>query len=134
MQPINTDRYWRSFAVSPRMPVSEWADQNRYLSPESSAEAGRWRTARAPYLKEILNALIPSDSKPIEVVVDESKVRDREVPELWGDPSKARKAVGWQPRFELQTTLRDLKLYWETVLRPSAQTSREHSHPQFDRT
>lgn len=37
--------------------VSEWADEYRYLSPEASAEPGKWRTDRAPYQREILNSV-----------------------------------------------------------------------------
>lgn len=36
--------------------VSEWADQNRVLVSESSAEPGPWRTDRAPYQKEIMDS------------------------------------------------------------------------------
>jgi phage terminase large subunit GpA-like protein len=36
--------------------VSEWADQNRVLVSESSAEPGAWRTDRAPYQREIMDA------------------------------------------------------------------------------
>ena len=36
--------------------VSEWADTNRVLVSESSAEAGRWHTDRAPYQREIMDA------------------------------------------------------------------------------
>ena len=36
--------------------VSEWADENRILVSESSAEPGRWRTSRAPYQREIMDA------------------------------------------------------------------------------
>ena len=36
--------------------VSDWADQNRMLVTESSSEPGRWRTDRAPYQREIMNA------------------------------------------------------------------------------
>ena len=36
--------------------VSDWADENRILVSESSAEPGRWRTDRAPYQREIMNA------------------------------------------------------------------------------
>lgn len=36
--------------------VSEWADENRVLISESSAEPGRWRTDRAPYQREIMDA------------------------------------------------------------------------------
>lgn len=36
----------------PKLNVWEWADSQRYLSPESSAEPGRWRTSRTPHLRE----------------------------------------------------------------------------------
>ena len=32
--------------------VTEWAEKNRRLSAESSAEPGPWRTERTPYLRE----------------------------------------------------------------------------------
>ncbi len=37
--------------------VSEWSDSFRILSSKASAEPGRWRTSRAPYLKEIMDQL-----------------------------------------------------------------------------
>lgn len=37
--------------------VSEWADAERRLSSEASAEPGRWKTSRAPYQEGILNAV-----------------------------------------------------------------------------
>lgn len=36
--------------------VSEWADANRVLVSESSAEPGAWRSDRAPYQREIMDA------------------------------------------------------------------------------
>ena len=45
------------FATPPDMTISQWADAYRILSPESSAESGRWRTDRAPYQKELMNAM-----------------------------------------------------------------------------
>lgn len=39
-----------------RLTVSQWADKHRRLSGESSAEVGRWRTSRTPYLAEIMDA------------------------------------------------------------------------------
>ena len=35
--------------------ISEWADEYRYLSPESSAISGKYRTDYAPYQKEIMD-------------------------------------------------------------------------------
>jgi phage terminase large subunit GpA-like protein len=37
--------------------LSEWADRERILSSESSAEQGQWVTANAPYEKEIMDAI-----------------------------------------------------------------------------
>lgn len=51
----------------PDMDLSEWADEYRRLSSESSAEPGRWKTAKAPYQREIMNAI--SDIKVQKVVV-----------------------------------------------------------------
>lgn len=39
----------------PQLTLSEWADRYRVLSPEDSAEPGRWSTDRAPYLREIMD-------------------------------------------------------------------------------
>ncbi len=36
--------------------VSEWADENRYLTSDSASEPGQWRTDRAPYQREIMDA------------------------------------------------------------------------------
>lgn len=41
----------------PKMTLSEWADEYRMLSGKSSNEAGRWRTDRAPYQKEPMDAI-----------------------------------------------------------------------------
>ena len=41
----------------PRQTVSEWADANRRLSPEASAEPGQWDTSRAEYLRGIMDAV-----------------------------------------------------------------------------
>jgi phage terminase large subunit GpA-like protein len=36
----------------PRLSLSEWADERRYLSRETAAEPGRFRTGRVPYMRE----------------------------------------------------------------------------------
>ena len=41
----------------PALTLSEWADQYRVLSAESSAEPGRWHTDKAPYQREIMDAI-----------------------------------------------------------------------------
>lgn len=51
----------------PLLSVSEWADLHRYLSTEASAEPGRWRTSRTPYLREIMDQF--SSTCPTEEIV-----------------------------------------------------------------
>ena len=40
-----------------KLSVSEWSDSYRRLSPEASAEAGRWYTSRTEYLRGIMDAV-----------------------------------------------------------------------------
>lgn len=54
-------------APPPDLTVSQWADAKRRLSPEASAEPGRWDTSRAEYQRGILDAL--SDAAVTTVVV-----------------------------------------------------------------
>jgi phage terminase large subunit GpA-like protein len=42
---------------APRLTLSAWADTNRVLSREGSAEPGRWQTARAEYQRGIMDAV-----------------------------------------------------------------------------
>ena len=72
MLELNPDSFivWafaEGFKPDPELTVSEWADENRYLSSIASSEPGRWNTARTPYLKEIMDCLSPHD--PCEKVV-----------------------------------------------------------------
>ena len=41
----------------PDLTISEWADAERKIPPEASAEPGQWRTSRAEYQREIMNAI-----------------------------------------------------------------------------
>jgi phage terminase large subunit GpA-like protein len=51
----------------PEMTISDWANANRKLSSEASAEPGQWRTDRAAYQKGIMEAI--SDSLVETVVI-----------------------------------------------------------------
>src|SRR5262245_63032249 len=48
-----------SFRPDPPLTVSEWADRYRILSARLAAEPGPYRTARAPFLKDVMDALSP---------------------------------------------------------------------------
>jgi phage terminase large subunit GpA-like protein len=57
----------------PTLTVSEWADDARRLSQESSAEPGRWTTARAEYQRAILDA-VADPGVPVIVVMKAAQV------------------------------------------------------------
>ncbi len=54
-----SDAWGAGIKPDPMLTLSEWADQYRMLSQKASAEPGRWRTERTPYLKEIMDCLSP---------------------------------------------------------------------------
>lgn len=57
----------RALRIGDNLSVSEWADRYRVLSQEASAESGKWKTSRTPYLKEIMDCL-SVNSTPKKVV------------------------------------------------------------------
>ncbi|WP_419832776.1 phage terminase large subunit family protein [Endozoicomonas atrinae] len=66
-----------------RLTVSEWADQKRILPAKATKEAGRWRTARTPYLKEIMDCLSPSSSVEQVVFMKGAQVGGTECGNNW---------------------------------------------------
>ena len=58
----------QTWTPPPNLKISDWADAYRKLSPESSAEAGAWRTDRAPYQREIMDAFNDPDIQRIAFI------------------------------------------------------------------
>ena len=58
----------KHFRPPENLTVAEWADKYRRLSPESSAEAGQWKTKRTPYLKEPMESFNDPKVKKIVMV------------------------------------------------------------------
>lgn len=52
----------------PDLKLSEWADEYRRLSSEASAEPGRWRTSKAPYQREIMDAITDISIRKVVVM------------------------------------------------------------------
>lgn len=48
--------FFRELAPPPQLTVSQWADERRMLSAESSAEPGGWNTDRAPFQRAMMDA------------------------------------------------------------------------------
>lgn len=64
---IYEEAFDQGLRPDPLLTVSEWANQHRMLSSRASAEPGRYRTARTPYLQEVMDCLSPAH--PAERVV-----------------------------------------------------------------
>jgi phage terminase large subunit GpA-like protein len=75
---------WRDgLKPDPTLTVSEWADAHRYLSPRASAEPGRYRTDRTPYMRAIMDALSPSHPARRIVVMKSAQVGFTEGGNCW---------------------------------------------------
>ena len=70
-------------APDPALTVSEWADRHRILSSRAASEAGPYRTARTPYMREIMDALSPSDPARRIVFMKAAQVGATEAGNNW---------------------------------------------------
>lgn len=67
-----------SLKPPPILTVSEWADAERRLSPEASAEPGAWVTARAEYQRGIMDAISDPDVEEV-VIMSSAQVGKTEI-------------------------------------------------------
>src|ERR1700745_1421165 len=75
---------WRDgLTPDPALTVSEWADRHRVLSPRASAEPGRYRTDRTPYMRVIADALSPTHPARRVVMMKSAQVGFTEVGNNW---------------------------------------------------
>src|SRR5574343_262080 len=65
------------------MTVAEWADANRILALEGSAEPGQWKTSRTPYLREIMDQLSEDSKARTVAFMKSSQVGGTEVASNW---------------------------------------------------
>ena len=61
---------------------------------------------------DVMRRLIALAGVEVEVRQDPSRVRPSDIPVLIGDNRRLRAATGWEPRFDLDQTLRDLLEDW----------------------
>lgn len=78
------ERAWRDgLTPDPLLSVSEWADRHRMLSSKASAEPGRWRTSRTPYLKDIMDCLSPTSAVERVVFMKAAQLGATEMGSNW---------------------------------------------------
>ncbi|MDX9858789.1 MAG: GDP-mannose 4,6-dehydratase [candidate division Zixibacteria bacterium] len=75
-------------------------------------EAYHLCSGRAVSVKRILELLLKKATKSISVEVDPARLRKTEIPVMRGSYDKARKQVGFEPRYRLEQTLQDTLEFW----------------------
>ena len=71
-------------------------------------------------IRDVLEFLLNrSRVRDIKVEVDPNRLRPSDVPLLLGDPSKIKRAVGWETTTPFEQTLDDLLDYWRGRSRPA---------------
>jgi phage terminase large subunit GpA-like protein len=77
-------RAWsRGIRPDPDLTVSDWADRHRWLASRASAEPGRYRTGRTPYMREIMDALSPGHRAQRIVFMKAAQVGATEAGNNW---------------------------------------------------
>ncbi|WP_169978035.1 GDP-mannose 4,6-dehydratase [Tautonia rosea] len=83
-------------------------------------EAYNIGTGRNESLASLLDILRGLAARPVEVVVDPSRVRPVDQPLLLADASKLRADTGWEPRWTSEQTLADMLNFWRAHLPAAA--------------
>ena len=69
-------------------------------------------SGKSELLQDILNLMISRSGLEIEVVVDPAKVREIDVPDVYGSYARANKDFGWAPRVTQEAMIDTLLGYW----------------------
>ena len=80
---IYLDAWSEGWRPDPDITVSEWADEFRMLPRKASAEPGRWRTSRTPYLREIMDCLSPQNRVERVVFMKGAQIGGTEIGFNW---------------------------------------------------
>ena len=69
-------------------------------------------SGKAIEIRELLDKILKLSTKEIKVEIDEKKLRPVDVKIVEADVSKLVRETGWERRFELEDTLKDILEYW----------------------
>lgn len=73
-------------------------------------------SGRGVSVGQIVRHLQSLCGRPFRVKVEAQRVRPGEAAKLYGSNRKLRRATGWKPVYNLESTLRDLFLHWKALL------------------
>lgn len=69
-------------------------------------------SGRAHVIREVLESLLKMTDARIEVRRDPERLRKSEVPLRLGDHSRFSRVTGWEPEYDIDSTLKDILDYW----------------------
>ncbi len=69
-------------------------------------------SGRSVSMQTLLDTLITLSGQQVSVEVSAERYRPLDVPEIYGDSSRLRNGLGWEPRHSLEETLESLYRYW----------------------
>lgn len=81
-----------------------------------SGEVYNFCYGQSVVLESLLKILIARSGVEIEIVVDPTRVRPVEVPDVFGSYAKAQKELGWKPRVTHEAMLDSLLTHWMECL------------------
>jgi GDP-4-dehydro-6-deoxy-D-mannose reductase len=74
-------------------------------------------SGRAWKIRDLLEELLHVARTPIDVVVDEARLRPSDVPVVQGDATRMRGELGWAPRIRVEQMLSDTLEWWRAETR-----------------
>lgn len=84
---LDTSAFAQGFAagIRPEKPVSlvAWSDEKRVLSSKASAEPGKWRTSRVPFMAEIMESLSTTSDVQTVALMKGAQIAGTEVGNNW---------------------------------------------------
>ncbi|MSQ37331.1 MAG: SDR family oxidoreductase [Chloroflexi bacterium] len=108
-------------------PKRDWTDvrdmvRAYWLALEKAepGEAYNIGSGRTWSVREMLDLLLTHSKVKVRIQEDPERLRPSDVPILWGDASKFRRATGWEPRIPFERTMGDLLDYWRARVRREA--------------
>jgi GDP-4-dehydro-6-deoxy-D-mannose reductase len=70
-------------------------------------------SGNAPSIEEVLHQLIELSGHPFQIEIDPTRFRPVDHPLILGSHQKLTTKTGWNPIYDLRTTLKDLLEYWQ---------------------
>ena len=81
-----------------------------------TGEAYNVCSGREVRLLDVVETLVAFSSKRVAITVDPIRMRQVDIPRMWGDHGKLTQDTGWRPTKNIRDTLQEVFLYWKEEL------------------